>query len=85
MPKIIFAERLSRDRMEIKIDVKDRRQSQNKSRCIEDGFTAQQKDERRQDNSDKERLARHHRSDLLRLLTHEWIGEEKNGVITPAL
>ena len=67
-------------------------------------LTAQQKDERRQDNSDKERpvchhrsdlrrqdnsdkkrLARHHWSDLLRLLTHEWIGEEKNGVISPAL
>ena len=33
MLKIIFAECLSRNRMEIKIDVKDRRQSQNKSRC----------------------------------------------------
>ena len=85
MLKIIFAKRLSHDRMEIKINVRDRRQSQNKSRCMEDGFTAQQKDERRQDNGDKERAVRHHRSDLLRLLTHEWIGEEKNGVVTPAL
>ena len=33
MLKIIFAERLGRDRMEIKMDVKDRGQSQNKSRC----------------------------------------------------
>ena len=33
MLKIIFAKHLSHDRMEIKIDVKDRRRSQNKSRC----------------------------------------------------
>ena len=35
-------------------------------------LTAQQKDERCQDNSDKKRLVRQHLSDLLRSLTHEW-------------
>ena len=34
-------------------------------------LTAQQKDERRQDNGDKKRLVRQHPSDLLRLLTCE--------------
>ena len=34
-------------------------------------LTAQQKDERRQDNGDKKRLARQHPSDLLHSLTHE--------------
>ena len=37
-------------------------------------LTAQQKDERRQDNSDKKRLAHHHPSGLLRSLIHERIG-----------
>ena len=37
-------------------------------------FTAQQKDERWQDNGDKKRLARHHPSDLLHSLIRERIG-----------
>ena len=48
-------------------------------------LTAQQKDKRRQDNSDKKRLARHHPSDLLRSLTREWIRGGQHGVISPAL
>jgi len=35
-------------------------------------LTAQQKDERRQDNGDKKCLAHQHSSNLLRSLTHEW-------------
>ena len=48
-------------------------------------LTAQQKDERRQDNSDEKRLAHHHPSDLLRSLTREWIGGGQHGVVLPAL
>ena len=48
-------------------------------------LVAQQKDERRQDNSDKERLARHHLSNLLRSLTREWIGGGQHGIVSPAL
>ena len=48
-------------------------------------LTAQQKDERRQDNGDKKRLAHHHPSDLLRSLTREQIGRGQHGVISPAL
>ena len=48
-------------------------------------LTTQQKDERRQDNGDKKRLARHHPSDLLRLLTRERIGGGQHGVVSPAL
>ena len=47
-------------------------------------LTAQQKDER-QDNDDKKRLARHHPSDLLSSLTRERIGEGQHGVVSPAL
>ena len=43
-------------------------------------LTAQQKDERQQDNSDKNRLARHHPSNLLHSLTREWIGGGQHGV-----
>ena len=48
-------------------------------------LTAQQKDERQQDNSDKNRLARHHPSNLLHSLTREWIGGGQHGVVSPAL
>ena len=48
-------------------------------------LTDQQKDERRQDNGDKKRLARHHLSDLLRSLTCERIGRGQHGVVSPAL
>ena len=48
-------------------------------------LAAQQKDEKRQDNGDKKRLARHHPSDLLRSLTREWIDGGQHGVISPAL
>ena len=48
-------------------------------------LTAQQKDERRQDNDDKKRLVRHHLSDLLRSLTREQIGGGQHGVVSPAL
>jgi len=46
---------------------------QNESRCMIDGglITAQQKDERRQDNGDKKRLALQHLSDILRSLIRE--------------
>ena len=37
-------------------------------------LTAQQKDERRQDNGNKKQLARHYPSDLLRSLIRERIG-----------
>ena len=47
-------------------------------------LTSQQKDERRQDNGDEKRLARHHPSDLLSLLTREWIGGGQHGVVSPA-
>ena len=48
-------------------------------------LTAQQKDERRQDNGDKKRLVRHHPSDLLRSLTRERIGGGQHGVVSPVL
>ena len=48
-------------------------------------LTAQQNDERRQDNGDKKQLVRHHPSDLLRSLTHERIGRGQHGVVLPAL
>ena len=48
-------------------------------------LTAQQKDERRQDNNDKKRLARHHPSDLLHSLTRERIGGGQHGIVSPAL
>ena len=48
-------------------------------------LTAQQKDERQQDNSDKKRLVHHHPSDLLHSLTREWIGRGQHGVVSPAL
>ena len=48
-------------------------------------LTAQQKDERRQDNGDKKRLARHQLSHLLRLLIREQIGGGQHGVVSPAL
>ena len=49
-------------------------------------LTAQQNDER-QNNGDKKRLARHHPSDLLRLLTREWMRYNiyELGVVSPAL
>ena len=50
-------------------------------RCL----TAQQKDERRQDNGDERRLARHHLSDLLCSLTRERIGGGQHGIVSPAL
>ena len=76
----------SRDGMEIEVeDSEDRRRHQNKSRCMEDGLTAQQKDGRRQDNGDEKRLAHHYPSDLLHSLTHERIGGGQHGVISPAL
>ena len=48
-------------------------------------LTAQQTDERRQDNGDQKRLARHHPSDLLHSLTREWVGRGQHGVISTAL
>ena len=74
----------SRDGMEqgMEIEVEDSEQRPNESRCMED---AQQKDERRQDNSDTNRLVRHHPSDLLCSLTREWIGGVQHCVISPAL
>ena len=48
-------------------------------------LTAQQNDERRQDNDDKKRLTRHHLSDLLLSLTREWIGGGQHGIVSPAL
>jgi len=45
-------------------------------------LTVQQKDERRQNNGDKKRLERHHPSDLLRSLTHEWIGGGQHGIVS---
>jgi len=48
-------------------------------------LTAQQKDERRQDNGDEKRLACHHPSDLLHSLTRERIGGGQHSVISPAL
>ena len=48
-------------------------------------LTAQQKDERRQDNSDERRLARHHPSDLFYSLTRERIGGGQHGVVSPVL
>ena len=48
-------------------------------------LTAQQKDERRQDNDDKKRLARQHSSDLLRSLTREQIGGGQHSIVSPAL
>ena len=65
----------SRNGMEIEVeDSEDRRQRQNKSRCSYGRWlTAQQKDERQQDNGDRKRLACHHPSDLLHSLTRERI------------
>ena len=48
-------------------------------------LTAQQKDERRQDNGDKKRLACHHPSHLLRSLIRKRIGGGQHGVVSPAL
>ena len=48
-------------------------------------LTTQQKEERRQDNGDKKRLACHHLSNLLHSLTREWIGGGQHGVVSPAL
>ena len=48
-------------------------------------LTAQQKDERRQDNGDEKRLARHHPSNLLRSLTRERIGGGQHGIVSPVL
>ena len=48
-------------------------------------LTAQQNDERRQDNGDERRLARRHPSDLLHSLTREWVGGGQHGVVSPAL
>ena len=48
-------------------------------------LTAQQKDERRQDNGDEKRLARHHPSYLLCSLTRERIGGGQHGVVSPGL
>ena len=47
-------------------------------------LTAQQKDERRQGNGDKKRLARHHPSDLLSSLTLER-GGGQHGIVLLAL
>ena len=77
----------SRNGMEIEVeDSEDRRQRQNKSRCSYGRqLTAQQNDERRQDNGDRKRLACHHPSDLLCSLTRERIGGGQHGVVSPAL
>ena len=48
-------------------------------------LTAQQKDERRQDNGDEKQFVCHHPSDLLHSLTREWIGGQQHGVVSPAL
>ena len=48
-------------------------------------LTAEQKHGRRQDNSDKKRLAHHYPSDLLRSLTREQIDGGQHGVVSPAL
>ena len=59
----------SRVGMEIEVeDSEDRRRRQNESQMYGRQLTAQQKDERRQDNGDKKRLARHYPNDLLRSL-----------------
>ena len=47
-------------------------------------LAAQQKDERRQGNDEKKRLARHHPSNLLSSLTRER-GGGQHGVVLPAL
>ena len=71
----------------MEINVKDLRIEDDAKRVQMYGrqLTAQQKDERQQDNSDKKRLARHHPSDLLRLLTRERIGRGQHSVVSPAL
>ena len=48
-------------------------------------LTAQQKDERQQDNRDKKQLACHDPNDLLRLLTLERIGGGQHSDVSPAL
>ena len=48
-------------------------------------LAAQQKYERRQDNSDKKRVVCHYLSDLLRSLTREWISGGQHGVVSPVL
>ena len=74
----------SRDDMEqgMEIEVEDSEQHPNESRCME---ATQQKDERQQDNSDMNRLACHHPSDLLRSLTRERIGGGQHGIFSPAV
>ena len=48
-------------------------------------LTAQQKDERQQDNGDTKRLAHYHLSNLLHSLTCERIGGGQHGVVSPVL
>ena len=64
----------------MEIEVEDSEQRSNESRCME---ATQQKDERQQDSSDTNRLARHHPSDLLHSLTRERIGGGQHGVVSP--
>ena len=72
-----------RDGMEI--EVEDSEDTPERVHMYGRRLTAQQKDEKRQDNGDKKRLARHHPSDLLHSLTREWIGGGQHGVVSPAL
>ena len=66
------------------------RRSESRTRMIEDNArtspdvweTVNCSTKRRQDNGDKKRLAHHHPSDLLRLLTHERIGRGQHGVVS---
>ena len=60
-----------RDGMEIEVDGRQ--------------LTAQQKDERQEDNGDKKRLVRHHSSNLLRSLTLEQIGRGQHGIFSTTL
>ena len=48
-------------------------------------LSAQQKDERRQDNGDEKRLVHHNPSDLLQSMTREQIGGGQHGVVLPEL
>ena len=72
-----------RDGMEI--EVEDSEDTPERVHMYGRRLTAQQKDEKRQDNGDKKRLARHHPSNLLHSLTREWIGGGQHGVVSPAL
>ena len=64
---LCYVAHLMPSRMEIEVeDWEDRRQCQNKSRCIHEMLNKKKKD-----NVDKKQLARQHPSDLLRSLTHE--------------